>query len=247
MYMTRRRRGAVLLAVAALAGARGAWAGIAFDSTSRITLKPEADNLMSAELHINLGFLNQNGTALRTPWIVDKQWLTQGTYSEPFSTSRVLGTGALPAGSKLHIVGTIEFRASNADSPSSFNALRAEFGGTPPTAVYKTDAQGGWFDRNWEQINFDPNEPGLLTLPNGIGHRASFMGTSAVQTHSVSITDNITLGTLDITSPTPYNFIGTAPVSWSTQHGEAVLGGRGVPGKHSMSTSLSLASNLDAI
>src|SRR2546421_10671734 len=305
MDMTRRRRGAVLLAVAEMAGARAGCAGIAFDSTSRIPLPHGADvssttvpvfatgripvpksvdlfpvnpyqmdhtftsgsantiaigslgritnattasfvlatgtgvtqtdpinaypgesslrfdvdmfwNVTtggfgplangyaslntgvtvglngSAELHINLGFLNQNGTALRTPWIVDKQWLTQGTYSEPFSTSRVLGTGALPAGSKLHIVGTVEFRASNADSPSSFNALRAEFGGTPPTAVYTTDAQGGWFDRNWEQINLDPNEPGLLTLPNGIGHRASFMGTSQVQTHSVSITRNIT-------------------------------------------------------
>ena len=33
----------MLLAVAALAGARAAWAGIAFDSTSRITLTHDAD------------------------------------------------------------------------------------------------------------------------------------------------------------------------------------------------------------
>jgi len=82
----------------------------------------------SAELHINLNFLNQNGAPLRSPWKVDKQWTT-GTYTDPFTTSRVLGAGSLPAGSKLRIVGTIEFLASNADSPSRFDALRAEFGG----------------------------------------------------------------------------------------------------------------------
>src|SRR5207249_7517421 len=131
---------------------------------------------------------------------------------------------------KLHIVGTIEFNASNADSPSSFNALRAEFGGTPPTAVYRTDAQGTWFDRNWEQATPNPNEPGLLTLPNGVGHRAWFDGTTAQQAHTVGITDNITLGTLDISSPTPYNFTGSAPVTWATQQGEAVLNIREITG-----------------
>src|SRR6476469_3347110 len=44
MYMKRSRRGAVLLAVAALAGARAAWAGISFDSTSRISLTHDAGN-----------------------------------------------------------------------------------------------------------------------------------------------------------------------------------------------------------
>src|SRR5438132_184048 len=197
MCMKRSRRGAVLLAVATLAGARAAWAGISFDSASRINLTHDADisnpadvpfstglisvpksiNLYpanpyqidntftsatantiaqgslgqvtnattasfvlatgtgvtqtdpinaypgssslkfdvdldwnvttggfgplangfaslntgvvvglngSAELLINLNFLNQNGTALRTPWIVNKQWLTQGTYTDTF-------------------------------------------------------------------------------------------------------------------------------------------------------------------
>ncbi|HEV8290616.1 MAG TPA: autotransporter-associated beta strand repeat-containing protein, partial [Tepidisphaeraceae bacterium] len=201
----------------------------------------------SAELQINLSFLNQNGTALRTPWIVNKTW-TEGTYADTFSTSRVLGAGSLPAGSKLRIVGTIEFLASNADSPSRFDALRAEFGGTPPTGACITDAQGSWFDpRNWQQQTFDPNEPGLLTIPNGLGHRAWFAGTSALQAHTIGITDNITLGTLDINSPTPYNFTGSAPVTWSTQQREAVLNIRRATGSHSFTNPFVLASNLDAI
>jgi len=201
----------------------------------------------SAELHINLNFLNQNGAPLRSPWKVDKQW-TAGTYTEPFTTSRVLGSGALPAGSKLRIVGTIEFLASNADSPSRFDALRAEFGGTPPTGACITDAQGSWFDsRNWQQQTIDPNEPGLLTIPNGLGQRAWFAGTSALQAHTIGITDNITLGTLDINSPTPYNFTGSAPVNWSTQQGEAVLNIRRVTGGHSFTNPFVLTSKLDVI
>src|SRR4051812_17292201 len=114
----------------------------------------------SAELLINLNFLDQNDRPLRTPWTLDKLYTVAGTYNDIFSTSRVLGGGALPAGSQLHILGTIEFRASNADSPSRFDALRAEVGGTPPTAKFITDAQGSWFDRaNWEQQALDPNEP----------------------------------------------------------------------------------------
>ncbi|HEV8379517.1 MAG TPA: autotransporter-associated beta strand repeat-containing protein, partial [Tepidisphaeraceae bacterium] len=200
----------------------------------------------SAELHINLNFLNQNGTALRTPWIVDKVWTT-GTYNDVFSTSRVLGSGALPAGSKFRIVGTIEFLASNADSPSRFDALRAEFGGTPPTGVYLTDAEGSYFERNWQQIGPNPNEPGLLPLPNGIGHRAWFAGTTGRQSHTVNISDNITLGTLDVSSPTPYNFIGSGPITWATQQGEAVLNIREFTGDHSMQQPFVLNSKLDAI
>ena len=55
MYMTRRRRGAVLLAVAALAGARAACAGIAFDSTSWITLTHDADISNPADVPFSTG------------------------------------------------------------------------------------------------------------------------------------------------------------------------------------------------
>jgi autotransporter-associated beta strand protein len=201
----------------------------------------------SAELHINLNFLNEKGDPLRNAWVVNKSWTTAGTFTDTFSTSRVLGGGALPAGSELHILGSIEFRASNADSPSRFDALRGEFGGTPPTGVYKTDAQGSWFDRNWEQNTFDPNEPGLLTLPTGVGQRAWFGGTTAGQSHTVSITDNITIGTIDIGGPSSYNFTGNAPITWATQQGEAVLNVRGVNASHSFTSPMILSSRLDTI
>jgi autotransporter-associated beta strand protein len=202
----------------------------------------------SAELHINLNFVNEKGDPLRTAWVVDKSWATAGTFTDTFSTSRVLGGGALPAGSELHILGSIEFQASNAESPSRFDALRAEFGGTPPTGVYKTDAQGSYFDsKNWEQATFNPNEPGLLPLPNGIGQRAWFGGTTAGQSHTVGITDNITLGTLDIGGPSAYNFTGTAPITWAAQQGEAVLNVRGVNGSHSFTNPMILSSTLDTI
>src|SRR5688572_2196935 len=188
----------------------------------------------SAELHINLEFLNQNGARLRSPWIVDNIWSTAGTFTDTFSTARVLGSGALPAGSKLRIVGTIEFLASNADEPSSFSVPRAEFGGTPPTGVWLMDASGVWTDRNWEQPFPNPNEPGLLSLPSGIGQRAWISGTREQQSHFVFIPDNITLGTMDIDSPTPYQFSGNAPITWASQQGEAVLNVRQLTGDHTM-------------
>ena len=45
----------MLLAVAALAGARAAWAGIAFDSTSRITLTHDADISNPADVPFSTG------------------------------------------------------------------------------------------------------------------------------------------------------------------------------------------------
>jgi autotransporter-associated beta strand protein len=200
----------------------------------------------SAELHINLIFENQNGTDLRTPWIVDKVW-APGVYNDIFSTSRVLGAGSLANGSKLKVLGTIEFRASNADSPTTFDALRAEFGGTPPTAIFPIDGSGSWFDRSWEQQIPNQNEPGLLTQPNGVGHRAFFSGTSATQSHSVGIGDNITLGTLDVNSPTPYNFLGRAPIRFETQQDRAVINVRGVSGNHFIENPGQLVDSLDVI
>src|SRR4051812_13243576 len=202
----------------------------------------------SAELVINLNFLNQDDKPLRSAWSTSRLYTVAGTYNDVFSTSRVMGTGVLPAGSQLHILGSVEFKASNADSPSRFDAPRMEAGGAPPTAKMITDAQGIWFDRGiWEFQNPNPNEPGLIVLPNSIGHRATIMGTDAISTHQVSITDNITLGTLDITSPTPYNFTGNAPISWNTQQGEAVLDIRSATGGHSFQNPMVLTSMLDAI
>jgi autotransporter-associated beta strand protein len=202
----------------------------------------------SAELHINLNFLNQNGTALRSPWIVDKVW-PAGPFSEPITTSRVLGTGALPSGSKLRITGTIEFLASNADSPTNFEAMRVEVGGSPPIAVFATDGSGSWFDRsNWQLQVPNPNEPGLLTIPNGIGHRASFAGTLKQLVHNVSLgSEIITLGTLDVTSPTPWTFTGEFPVKFETQQGNAVIDIRGARGNHSIQTPVQLVDTVEVI
>jgi len=202
----------------------------------------------SAELHINLSFLSGTGAALRTPWIVDQVW-GPGAFTQVFTTSRVLGAGSLASGTRFQVVGTIEFRASNAESPTTLTGLRNEFGGAPPTAIFKPDTAGSWFDSgNWEPAN--PDEPGLLPIANGVGHRALFYGTNGPQfSRVVSIDNMVTLGTLDVDGNTPhvFNATGSGGFNFSTLAGNAVINMRPLAGASAINAPATLNTNLDVI
>jgi fibronectin-binding autotransporter adhesin len=202
----------------------------------------------SAELHINLSFLSGTGAALRTPWIVDQVW-GPGAFTQQFTTSRVLGAGSLASGTRLQVVGTIEFRASNAESPTTLTGLRNEFGGAPPTAIFKPDTAGSWFDSgNWEPAN--PNEPGLLSIANGVGQRALFHGTTGPQSSQVvSLDSMVTLGTLDVAgnSPHVFNALGGGGFNFSTQAGNAVINMRPVQGNSVIAAPVQLSRITDVI
>jgi len=211
-----------------------------------ITVGGTVGALGSAEFIINLSFKNQAGTDLRTPWSVDQVW-GPGTFAQTFTTSRALNlpSASLPSGSKLHITGTIEFRASNEDAPTNIQVLRNEVGGAPPTAIFKPDQGGSWFDtNNWQPA--DPNEPGLLPIANGVGQRASLFS-SVGTTHSVLLNAPVTLGTLDLGGTGSYGIagLGGGQFNFATLQGNAVINTSGPLGSNSIVLPINLSTSLE--
>ena len=103
----------------------------------------------STSVLINLSFTNENGTALRSNWVVNDVLTTPGAFAKTYTTTGVLGDGSLSAETELRVQGTIEFRASNAGTPSHITPLNAEVGGTPPTGTFYAGG-GQWHDpANW--------------------------------------------------------------------------------------------------
>ena len=102
----------------------------------------------SATVITHLIWRNQSGTVLRTNWDSTTTYLT-GTFSDILTTSRALNSplASLPAGSKLRLNGFVEFQASNEGGPTTINPIRVEMGGAPPTAHFKIDQSGSYFDR----------------------------------------------------------------------------------------------------
>ncbi len=202
----------------------------------------------SASLKINLDFLNQNGNPLRSRWTVNRDWLTAGTFTETFTTSRVLGSGTLAAGPRVRILGSIEFQASNAETPTTFAALRNEFGGAPPTAIFRQNGEREWFSQdNWEPLV--AGEEGLLPIANGVGHRALFSGTFGPQSpRQLFINGPVTLGTLDVSGNTPYvfgNFGGG--FNFAVQQGNAVINIRPQEGNSAIHVLTQLSSSVEMI
>jgi autotransporter-associated beta strand protein len=200
-----------------------------------------------ASLSINIIFENASGTDLRTPWVVNKTW-GAGPFNQTFSTGLVLNSPAasLPAGSRLRVRGTVEFRANNAETPTNFDAVRVEMGGAPPTAMFATNSEGDWFDRTrWQTVNVD--EPGLLSLANGTGQRATFFGTSDAQLHRVDLGTAVTLGTLDIDAPRGYSFSGAGSLTFATQAGNAVINVRNIEGANAIGAPVSLRNSTEVI
>jgi autotransporter-associated beta strand protein len=161
-------------------------------------------DLGSATVKVHLLFRNQSGTELRTAYD-DERTYGPGPFTDILTTSRVLGSGTLPAGSKLRVSGTVEFLSSNEGGPTTIHPIRAEMGGAPPTAHFKIDQDGSYFDNNnWQSV--PEGEDGLRLLANAAGERAVFIGTDQKTPHSVSIGSGLTLGTLEIDGNSPYSF-----------------------------------------
>lgn len=158
-----------------------------------------------ADLKINLSFLDGNGAELRSPWRLDAWWTDPGAFTGTFPTSAILGTGTLAEGTTLRIKGTVEFLASNEGGPTKILPLNIESGFTPPTATFQGEGESLlWNDmRNWA----DPGtgNPGLLGMPDGIGHRARFL--NSLSPRDIIITERVTVGTLDVDSDRGHIFL----------------------------------------
>jgi autotransporter-associated beta strand protein len=182
----------------------------------------------SATVITHLIWRNQSGTVLRTTWDNTTNY-GPGTFTDILTTSRVLGSGALSADSKLRVNGFVEFQASNEGGPTTINPIRVEMGGAPPTAHFKIDQSGSYFDpANWESVPV--GEDGLVPIANAAGQRAVFFGTNGKVGQTVSLGSTVTLGTLDIGGNSPYSFTNgdSGRFQFITQNGgNAVLNARG--------------------
>ncbi len=164
-------------------------------------------DLGQATVDVHLNWRNQNGTLLRTAFDTPQPIAYgPGTFTDVITTSRVLGAnGILPAASKLRLTGTVEFTASNEGGPTNINPIRVEMGGAPPTAQFKIDQDGSYFDTaNW--LPAPVGEDGLRTIANAAGERAVFFGTNGKVPHTVSLGSSVTLGSLEIDGNSPYSF-----------------------------------------
>ena len=202
----------------------------------------------SATVITHLIWRNQSGTVLRTNWDSTTTYLT-GTFSDILTTSRALNSplASLPAGSKLRLNGFVEFQASNEGGPTTINPIRVEMGGAPPTAHFKIDQSGSYFDpTNWEPAN--PDEDGLVQVANAAGQRAVFFGTNGKVGQTVSLGSTVTLGTLDIGGNSPYTFTNgdSGRFEFRTQSGgNAVLNVRGGATPHVMQVPVEVPQDLD--
>jgi autotransporter-associated beta strand protein len=216
---------------------------------SSLAIGGTVGDLGSATVKVHLLFRNQSGTELRTAWDVEKTY-GPGTFTDILTSSRALNapTATLPAGSKLRVSGTVEFLASNAAGPTNINPIRAEFGGAPPTAHFKIDQDGSYFDQaNWEAV--DPQEDGLRTIANAAGERAVFFGTPSKVGHIVSLGSTVTLGTMDIGGFAPYSFVngdsGRIQFISRAGDGNTVLNVRGGGLTHAIQVPVELPENLE--
>ena len=132
----------------------------------------------SATVITHLVWRNQSGDQLRTAFDSTTNY-APGTFTDVITTARALNSplASLPAGSKLRLTGSVEFQASNEGGPTNINPIRIEMGGAPPTAHFKIDQSGSYFDpANWEPAN--PDEDGLVQIANAAGPWRAASGVS---------------------------------------------------------------------
>jgi len=202
----------------------------------------------SATVITHLVWRNQSGTVLRTNWDSTTNY-GPGTFTDVLTSSRALNSplASLPAGSKLRVNGFVEFQSSNEGGPTTIQPVRVEMGGAPPTAHFKIDQSGSYFDpANWEVPPV--GEDGLLPLANAAGQRAVFFGTNGKVGQTVSLGSTVTLGTLDIGGSSPYTFINgdSGRFQFVTQSGgNAVLNVRGGALAHVIQVPVEVPQDLD--
>jgi autotransporter-associated beta strand protein len=200
----------------------------------------------SAEVRINLSFLDHLGNNLRTP-VATTLSFGAGPIAYSYSSSKLLGGGSIPSGQSVRVTGTIDFRARDPGTPCTITPLDFEMSSAPPTWTFgRGNGTFDWFDpTHWAFQNTDAADGpvNLAAIPNEAGARARFVG-GAVDGTAV-LTAPVTLGTLDIDEPGLSFQAGSAnPFIFDTQAGagNAVILNRNTQGDafHQIDTPVTL-------
>ena len=175
-----------------------------------------------------------SGVPLRSDWVVNRTFSEPGSFSRTFTTSEVLVSEFDPLGElnqprQLRVKGYVEFRASNAETPSSIEPLEMEVGGAPPTGSWT----GLGANRNWTNpdnwLTPDEPDPQLLPIvPNATGHRARFISRDGAE-RIVNVDAPVRIGTLDVDGFGAFVFQGEK-ITFDVQRGPAVWNVRNVQG-----------------
>jgi autotransporter-associated beta strand protein len=203
----------------------------------------------SALLKFSLRFLDDTGQAVAG--YTGNHFFGPGVISQRFTNSRFIGfgNGSLPAGSHLRAVGSIELQATGGSTPTTLSLVRTEITGAPPTALFKENTQGKWFDsNNWEPVV--GNQPGLRSVANAVGDRALFFANNGPKSlQSITIDQPVTLGTLDVDGNTPHSFnaIGNGSLTFATPRDNAVINMRPLAGASAINAPVTLSNNLDIV
>lgn len=203
----------------------------------------------SAQVIVNLRWRNAAGDDLRTQYNPPAFTYGEGPLSQVITTSRVLGNGTLPSTSLLRLSGSVEFLSNNETTPTTISPIRVEMGGAPPTAHFKIDQDGSYFDSaNW--VSVPEGEDGLRTIANAAGERAVFFSTTDEKVpHTVSLGSSVTLGTLDIGGTAPYSITNgdSGRIEFRTQSGleDAVLNTRGQAFAHNILVPIEVPQGLE--
>jgi hypothetical protein len=185
-------------------------------------------------------FLNGNTNALLRPKVVfgATTFSTVGSFSKPYSSSSLLGSGTIPVGTPIRVKGFFEFRASNADEPSDMLPLHVDIGSAPPTATWYSEIGGNWNDPIvWAPpANADVDDPTgtIPVVPNGVGVRARLVEPPLDLPLNLTLNGNTTVGTLDYDSRRRFTIDsdGVSSMIFDVEAGNAVVQVRNVRGEN---------------
>jgi autotransporter-associated beta strand protein len=146
-------------------------------------------------------FLNgNNNNPMRGTVNFNKTFSSVGNFAQTFTSSALLNGGVVPVGTPIRVKGFFEFRASNAEAPSSMMPLNIEFGNAPPTATWYSTSDNAWSNQNnWrppEGTTIDNPDGTIPTIPDGAGQRARIVGGNG-SLASLALDKDITLGAID--------------------------------------------------
>lgn len=185
----------------------------------------------SAQVKINISFVDNNNVTLRSPISFTDTITAAGTFGKTYTSSVPMTGGTVGANKQVKVTGTIEFLANNDGGPVDLSPLNFESGGAPPTATWVNNGSGNFNDpANWNGTG--PNfivEPGstIPTLPNSAGDRARIVnvGSAPGGTRTITVPASVTLGTLDIDDDDAVIFqpTGGGALNFSTLQGNAVI------------------------
>src|SRR5258706_4177718 len=149
----------------------------------------------------------------------------------------------------MRVLGTIELQTTAGQTLTTLRVDRAEVGGAPPTAIFKANGEGSWFDsNNWEPLV--ASQPGLRSVANATGDQALFFANKGPKhLQSVTIDQPVTLGTLDVDGNTPhaFNATGNGSLTFATSQNNAVINMRPTAGASAINAPVTINNPLDII